>query len=492
MVDNQLLKFEPKYFAEKLTVVNPFGSVGVVTLWSRIDFVLELLRTVGVDLDSHSSKIAVLGNLYGEGFKYLLRNLLYNPQIRALVLFGRDRGNSAMLLDNFFRKGIEGLETDVEYCRVEGHEQPRPVRIVDTDYVMDDLVRPESFATPPVLFKANGVEKPEAMKVAEFLENLGTRKVTGPRVFVEVPEVKVKRFPSNLRGHTIIEKTPAAAWKALIHRLFRFGRSVRIRKGERIELQNVKVVIDQPLFESNETIRECGFQPDDFLQYQQELLSGELGPDIDYSYGHRIRRYFGLDCLDTVTKVLRNGLDDRRSYLSLWDNAADFEAESAPCLVSLFFRKQDGLLHLSANYRVHNALKAWLENVYGLMAVQSYVAGKSTLVPATITVYSHSISLDPMYLEKVKTVHDGFCRMPIQREDPHGYVRITTEADQIVVRHYSNSVMIGEYRAKNPGKLQTQLYRNLVVSDINHAMYVGRQLQKAFHCLKAGKEFVQD
>ena len=492
MVDASPLRFEPKYFAEKLSIVNPLGVVGVVTLWSRIDFVTERLRNAGVDFDAGTSRIAVLGNLYGEGFKYLLRNLLYNPQIRALVVFGRERSNSAEVLDHFFRLGVEPHETDVEYAPVGDRDQPKAIRVIGTDYVMDDLVIPDSFQTLPVIFRAAGVEDADAAKAAEFLESVNPENTGGRRRFIEVPEVKVKHFPSNVRGHTIIENSPSVAWKALVHRLFRFGRNVRIRKGERIELQNVKAVIEQPLFEPEQTIRECGFDPADFVSYQQAILSGELQPDIDYSYGHRIRSYFGLDCLDAAVELLRDGPDDRRSYISLWDDTTDFEEESAPCLVSLFFRKQDDLLHLSATYRVHNALKAWLENVYGLMAIQRYVADKIAVDTGAITVYSNSISLDPMYLEKAKAVHDEYCTRPIPRKDPYGYLRITTEADEIVVQHYSKSILLGEYRAKNPAGLQTQLFRNHVVSNINHAIYVGRQLEKARQCIEEGREFVQE
>lgn len=485
------LNFEPKYFAEKLTVVNPVGVVGVVTLWSRIGFVQDRLRKAGVDLDSSTSRIAVMGNLYGEGFKYLLRNLLYNPQIRALVVFGRDRNNSADVLDNFFRRGVEAHESEVEYAPV-GDRQPKTIRVIGTDYVMDDLVVPDSFEPPPLVFRAVGVEDSDAIKAARFIETVNPENVGGRRIFVEVPEVKVKHYPSNVRGHTIIENTPSLAWKALVHRLFRFGRNVRIRKGERIELQNVKVVIEQPLFESEQTIRKCGFDHEDFTHYQEAILSGELPPDVDYSYGHRIRSYFGLDCLDAAAELLREGPDDRRSYVSLWDDTTDFEADGAPCLVSLFFRKHDGMLHLSASYRVHNALKAWLENVYGLMAIQRYVAEKIGESPGAITVYSNSISLDPMYLEKAKAIHDEYCTRSIQRKDPYGYLRITTEDDEIVVQHYSKSIMLGEYRAKSPAKLQTLLFRNQVISNINHAIYVGRQLEKAMHCIEEGTEFVQE
>ena len=77
------MEFKPLYFADKLTIINPHGTIGVVTLWSKVDYVIERFRQAGVDLDPATSPIAVFGNLYGNGLREMLRNLLYNPQIQG-------------------------------------------------------------------------------------------------------------------------------------------------------------------------------------------------------------------------------------------------------------------------------------------------------------------------------------------------------------------------------------------------------------------------
>jgi len=95
-------KFEPLYCAEKLRIVNPYGTIGIITLWSGIDYIERLLRNAGVNLNPDTSPIAVIGTLYGNGLRELLRNLLYNPQIDSLILFGRNRSGSAEDLIAFF------------------------------------------------------------------------------------------------------------------------------------------------------------------------------------------------------------------------------------------------------------------------------------------------------------------------------------------------------------------------------------------------------
>ena len=97
------MEFIPLYFGDKLKVVNRHGVIGVVTLWSKPEYVMERFREAGVDLDPATSPIAVFGTLYGNGLRELLRNLLYNPQIQVLLICGHDRSGSLSGLEKFFR-----------------------------------------------------------------------------------------------------------------------------------------------------------------------------------------------------------------------------------------------------------------------------------------------------------------------------------------------------------------------------------------------------
>ena len=100
------MNFIPLYFQDKLTIVNPAGTIGVLTLWSKVDYVMERFRQAGIDLDPATSPIAVFGTLYGNGLRELLRNLLYNPQIRTLLVCGRNRSGSFEELQKFFHDGL--------------------------------------------------------------------------------------------------------------------------------------------------------------------------------------------------------------------------------------------------------------------------------------------------------------------------------------------------------------------------------------------------
>jgi thymidylate synthase len=488
------MEFIPLYFRERLSIINPQGAIGVVTLWSRVDYVLERFRQAGVDLNSATSPLAVFGNLYGNGLREMLRNLLYNPQIRTLLICGHDRSGSREELENFFNLGLEPAPSSlVQYKRPASGVEVAPARIRQTKRLIDDLVRPEHFPAPPQLIWLGDPQQPAT---ADALSDFFATWPTAPapelsRRKVPLPEVEVAYFPSNPRGHQVVRDTPLEAWKEVLYRLTRFGRRVTLRKGDRLELQHVKVVVEKPQFEPEEKLRTAHFDPEQLRRYQEDLLKGELRPDETYHYGHRLRTYFGLDTLAACAARLKADPEDRKSYVTLWDDSRDLEApEGRPCLVSLFFRKFGGRLTLSATFRTHNAMDAWLLNVYGLMAIQRWVADRAGLSPGALVVLSHSLGLDPKELDRALTV---IGTRPFKvRQDPMGYFRITLDGPEILVEHRFQDVTLKEYRGKKAERLQHEIARDVALSDLNHAMYLGRQLARAEAALKEGRTFEQD
>ena len=158
--------------------------------------------------------------------------------------------------------------------------------------------------------------------------------------------------------------------------------------------------------------------------------------------------------------------------------------------MSAFFRKFEDKLTLTATFRTHNALDAWLLNLYGMMALQQEVARRAGMTPGAITVFSHSISIDPRELDRALAVVEK--RRWKMHLDPMGYFRVTLDGNEILVEHRAEDVTLKEYRGRTAMSLQHQIARDMALSDLNHAMYLGRQLAKAEMALKEGREFVQD
>ncbi|MBF0564366.1 MAG: hypothetical protein HQK89_03900 [Nitrospirae bacterium] len=487
------MDFIPLYFKEKLTIINSGGYVGVVTLWSRQKVVIERFRESGVDLDPATSPIAVFGNLYGNGIKYLLANLLNNPQIRVLVICGSNRSRTMEELHSFFANGTESYVS-------EGVERQR---IVGTGRLLDNCLSRALFENPPEVVVLGDILKDEfSSAIKSFFDSISRRAegITNAarnlqRMKVDLPEVKVSTFPSNLRAHTIVEDAPLEAWKELIYRLHRFGtiEDLGPNKGRRKELQNVKVIVETPVEESGDVLSTYGFSLDAFKSYQEKILNGQKREDDPYDYGNRIREHFGLDALYECIARLKENTQDRRSFISLWDTRFDMMAQqSTPCMVTIFFRVLQGRLTLSATFRVHNAIDAWLQNLYGLMAIQRTVCDAIGVPAGAITIISHSISLNISDYDKISGVIKEKGKKFRFRPDPCGQFRVSVEEGLIVVRQLLDGNVVNEYRSKKAERLQYELNRDSAISDIGHAIFIGRQMARAEMCIKRGEAFTED
>ena len=197
--------------------------------------------------------------------------------------------------------------------------------------------------------------------------------------------MSLSHFPSRPQAHTVVRDTPLEAWQELLFVISRFGHPVTLAKGERLELQNLKVVVNQPVFESEEALRQHHFDPEKLRTYQRDFLRGEKGPTKPIVTATACASYFGNDNVTACLNRLLADPEDRKAYLTLWDNRRDLEVpKGQPCFVSLFCRRYDQQLTLTATFRTHNALDAWLPNVYGIMAVQQFLAPQLNLPPVPL------------------------------------------------------------------------------------------------------------
>lgn len=482
--------FDPIYYRDKLHQVNPGGDVGIVTLWSRISQVQDLFTELAIDVNPGTSRIAVIGNLYGNGLPHLLRNLLWNPQIRYLLILGQNLSSSREELAQFFEKGLEPVEFLGRPCS----------RIIGTNRVVDGLVTPDHFTIKPLLTTlgrlSDDATRPGVIAFFSGLPKPDSNEYE--RINIELPKTEITRFPSEPRSHTIVRRTPLEAWEELIFRLIRFGHRNRLKKGERIELQNVKVVIEQSVEDSDERIQDFGFDPENFRNYQKSILSPNKPADLEYTYGNRLRGYYlsdieqqPLDTLEQIILRLREDPESRHCYISLWDTKRDLvDGHGCPCLVSLFFRRFEGLLTLTATFRTHNAGTAWPENVWGLIAILRYIATSVNMEKGALTVFSHSISLDPEAIDRANRIAeakksddmiDPDTRKRMPRIDHNGEFIVTVDetAGEIVVQHSYKGVHLSEYRGRRAEQVEKQLARDCALSEISHALYLGREIARA-------------
>ena len=100
----------------------------------------------------------------------------------------------------------------------------------------------------------------------------------------------------------------------------------------------MKVVVEKPEFEADEQLEAVNLDYRNIENYRKDILSGIIRPDETYNYGHRLRHYFGLDTLAACADRLKKDPEDRKSYVTLWDNPRDLRPSGGPPLpgVSVF------------------------------------------------------------------------------------------------------------------------------------------------------------
>ncbi|MBF0097121.1 MAG: hypothetical protein HQM04_10855 [Magnetococcales bacterium] len=484
--------FEPLYYQDRLQVVNPQGDVGVVTLWTPPGVIGKKLQQWGIDLQPHTARIAVLGTLYGNGLAEMLVNLLYNPQIVHIVILGKDLGGSRQELLNFFQLGVEPSD----------YLGSAMYRIIGTGRWLDGSVLPEDFQQRPlqVVDFSQWRHEEAAERVRAYFAALPAVQTTElPRVRRSVRKPEVAWYPSHPCGHTVVRRTPLEAWQEVVFRLLRFGQRQQLRKGERLELLNCKVVVDEPFAESAAVLEKWGFSLAALQEYQASILDGSPPEEQPYTYGNRLRGYFQsapgmvIDGLEQAVRHLQEDGESRRAYISLWDGRRDLlpGVRGHPCLVTLFFRKWGETLTLTATFRSHNALDGWLRNCYGLMAIQDFVAQRVGLAVGALTLLSHSISIDPQGdgLARAKAIAlakksddriDPESGKVSLRTDPNGefVVSMDRAAGELVVHHRYRGQLLKEYRGRDSESIEKQLARDCALSEIGHALFLGREMAR--------------
>jgi thymidylate synthase len=492
--------FEPLYYADRLKLVNPAGDVGLVTLWTPLRTARRLLEHISPDLlDPERSRIAVVSNLYGDGMHQMLCNLLYNPQIRHLIAVGEDLGlPTSAEIEAFLEYGLEEtvmLGTTV--WRIRGTARIFPL------LKGFDAARLQCRLSFVYLGKLAGGDA--AKKLPEYLASLPrpTKQEAEERLRVDIPPAVPDGYtyrPSDITSHQVVRRRPLDCWEELVTRTVRFGRPVNLRSGPRLELLNTKVVITEPADDPADVLEEYGFSLKRFHDYQKKMLDAAIPPGISYTYGNRLRRHFRhggkyIDSLESVVRTLRHDPESRHAYVSLWDTAVDLPSadrerdSSVPCLVTLFFRRSENRLTLTATYRSHNLLTAWLQNVYGLIGIQRNVCKRTETPPGPLTVISHSLGIDPRSPrhEFARGIAERWTRdedvdrdtgKHSLREDPNGYFVVTVdeEAGEVVAEHRYGGLLVKQYRGDRAAKIERDVIGDMAISLVSHALWLGREL----------------
>lgn len=94
----------PHYLSTDITMLNPKGSIGIITFWSQLtEYPIETLKEFNY---------FAIGPLYSiDDFKYIILNSFLAPNLKHLLFAGLDRDHISDMIKDFFTSTSSELYT---------------------------------------------------------------------------------------------------------------------------------------------------------------------------------------------------------------------------------------------------------------------------------------------------------------------------------------------------------------------------------------------
>lgn len=472
------------------------GQTAVVTGWT-------VKGAIAKKLDP--SDYAVIGQLYSptRGINLLIRNLLANPQVRYLVILNATRedlnAGACNCLIDFLQHGFEQGRSDTgRDCWVIRSKIAGYIDLEVAEAALSQLRRSLVWQTAGAIAEAVSLVK-------NYAQQAGLEPWGEPLNFpLEATPPIV--LPGERYGHRIEGKTIAETWVKIIHRIKTTG-TIRPTAydgywQELIDL--VTVVTDEP---SDFCFPDPNYLPVDrpfIQQYISQILDDAPEREgVKYTYGQRLRSWFGRDQVQQVIQKLAADLDSARAVMSLWDVNDHETGDSPPCLNHIWVRIVEGELSLTATFRSNDMFSAWVANAMGLRSLQQHIrdaiatqTGADLHLGPLITISQSAHIYDDCWENSDRLIASHYARICQQRDytDPCGSFVISVQPPEIVVEHMTPGA--GEVVNCYTGKTATQLYRQLAIAcpalQVEHALYLGAELQKAEIALSLGQPLLYE
>lgn len=472
---------KPKYNSELLTLGNPESQVGIITLFTQKDRVLSFLSP---------DDFYVVGQLYNpsQGISILIRNCLANKNIRYLIVCGLDLSQSGEALVQLKKEGVQPI---IENSELQGYliKGVKEKRFIEKELPLEAI---NTFRkNVEVLDYRSLRDLTELKKIIKQLPKLPS--YGQPEYFPEA-EIQVERFPSDSSVFKVRGKFVGETWLKILDTVLRFG---VIKKSEYSERQ--KEVLNLVAVITDENPKEVKWE--DYFQFSREHLENYLPlvvsnkevKGVNYTYGTRLRAWRGIDQIKSLVQKLKKSPDTRRAVAVTWDVEKDHDHEEAPCLDVVQCLVQENKLFMTAFIRSNDMFEAWPENAIALRSLQYSIAEELSLPVGSLTTISGSAHI---YERNWKLAQDLLTKYPpvVERlNDPRGNIVIYLQEGLIMIEHQSPEGKVVEMmHGKTAAELYVELAKKQKVSDIYHAFYIGKELDRAELALKKGLTYSQE
>ena len=458
----------PVSFKDALAFGSDDSNVAVCCLWSEKGKIAEHLG---------KSDYAVIGNLYSNaGINAAIRNILANPKIRFVAMFGDDLSKSGECLKAFFEKGVDensvvcGTRTAIE------------------EEISKEAV--ESLRKNVSLIDLRGKDVNEFKSEIRKLNGKNLPAFAEPQTFPESKKTSIQ-LESETTGFVVRGKTIAETWLKVLGLVLRFGHEKPSEYPLRQkELLNITAVIEG----KDESLAGFfSFTDKDLRQYLPSILTPHRPENIAYTYGSRL--FSGTDQIKNAVEKLKACPHSRRAAAFTWQVEEDSKSEHPPCLTHILWSIQNNKLLQTVHFRSHELFEAWPMNLLALKELQERVGKDVGVEPGQLTCISHSAHIYENKWEDAKRVTEKHHKPEKGLElDPRGNFRIWLENKKIMAEHMdSEGGKTGNmFEGGSAAELISGILHSSLISRLDHAAYLGKELEKAENALKNRREYVQD
>lgn len=504
----------PKYYHDILKVKDPTNHVGICTLWTERGVVEKMVGDLPYNL---------IGNLYSAaGINSIIRNVMANPNIRTIVIWGSEMSLSGHSLLMFMKEGVD-----------ENRKIKRGRGEIEAE-IPDEII--EEFRTKIEVIDLRGRNKDELLvKLKELSLIRKDPFFASPREFPK-SEPRVELLPSEQTGYYVRGKTVAQTWLKLLNEIYKYGRPKHTRYAQDNEL---KEILNLTAVISGEDPTEVyfpeylPFERGELEAYYAEIMTDREVPGVAYNYGRRMRQHFQVDQIEMMKKLLKERPDSKKMLAITADPKLDWGRANngdTPCLVMLLGSVQDKKFYLTAHFRSQDMVHGWPRNTFALRKLQKDIADSAEYPMGDLTMITHSAHMYGDDLELVGNLlmdhyeeELGYTPAVHFDFDKRGNVVIEVVKDgQIPQGLWNDGVPMAisnelkrrakdekklikavmyepdggpaakEWYGRTPHELMWQMTDWGYLKDPAHAMYVGVEIQKAYEAIVENKEYHQD
>lgn len=469
------MEYKPLLQGKNITVTHGKEDTVVVAGWLNPTRISDLVMQYG-------KHFAAIGNLYSQtpGVNFLVRNLLYNPQITHIIVIESTQqdkvSRSTEALIKFFAVGLNEEYRVKDFDLTCDIDREIPMKNIEE---LRRRIRLTVVRSLPLFAAALGEEVVPG-KSTERLE------------FPPPSEPILDSYQLPKSGQGFKAKNPTEGWLKVLDYVSRFGVMMPNRfGGSTKECLAVNITIQHDDVNYPHFAPSLKTQCDEYIE---SFLSEDLKNDSSYSYAQRMRSHFGIDQIKKAIEGLTASPTARGIVINLWDSSADIISKEPPCLNHIWLRNSGGKLFMSATFRSHDMYAAWYSNVLALRALQHHVAskvsprldvGELTVISDSAHIYDHNYNTVELLIDQHLNTKESF-------NDPIGNMVISV-SDKIYVDWLSSTgKKFYSFSGRRALVIGRDIYSNIPHIDPAHLMYLGVELNKAEYCLNKKLKYNQD